>query len=89
MYRTSTILPMVPKPRPERPPGAGMIEQLLNWTLWVGIAIAVAGFLISGIWLIFAAMSEHTNPQVMKRLGYVFVGCIILGAAASLTQRLI
>ncbi len=80
-----TSIPLdIPNPDPAPPPGVeGPVGVLLGWLKWGGLAVAVAGIMVIGAKL---AINQRRGEAAgeLGQLGFVAIGVIILGAAASI-----
>lgn len=80
----SSIPLIIPDPNPAPPPGfEGPVGIILGWLKWGGLAIAVAGIMIIGGKLAINIRRGEAAGELGQLL-YVGLGCILIGAAASL-----
>jgi hypothetical protein len=80
----STTPATIPDPSPSAPPGfAGPIAIILGWAKWLGLIIAVLGVIIIGAKLAINVRRGEAAGELGGLL-YVGLGCILIGAAASL-----
>lgn len=84
----SHVLPLIDQPAPVAPPGAAKITTMLSWGMWLVIACAVLGLMITGV-MMFLAYSQGRPAEHMSRLGYVMAGMVIAGAAAALVNAVV
>jgi hypothetical protein len=74
----------LPDPGPVAPPGfAGPIGIILGWAKWLGLIVAVLGIIIIGAKLTINVRRGEAAGELGGLL-YVGLGCILIGAAASL-----
>jgi hypothetical protein len=74
----------IPDPSPSAPPGfAGPIGIILGWAKWLGLIVAVLGVIIIGAKLAINVRRGEAAGELGGLL-YVGLGCILIGAAASL-----
>lgn len=80
----ATIPLAIPDPDPAPPPGfEGPVGILLSWLKWGGLAIAVAGVMIIGGKMAINIRRGEAAGELGQLL-FVALGCILIGAAASL-----
>jgi hypothetical protein len=84
-----TTFAQVPNPgQGQQPPGSDGFLTILEWAAWIGLAVCVAGVIICGASMAVAhrhgGASEHA-----ARLGWVAVGCVVLGSASALVGALV
>jgi len=65
------------------PPGADKFLTLVSYLGWIGLAVAVGGFVVSGIMMIVKATSGSTHDGPMKGLAWTCAGSIVLGGASA------
>jgi hypothetical protein len=74
----------IPDPGPVAPPGfAGPVGIIMGWAKWVGLIVAVLGVIIIGAKLAINVRRGEAAGELGGLL-YVGLGCILIGAAASL-----
>lgn len=77
-----------PNPSPIAPPGASDFELVLNWVMWIALACGVLGFIVAGIMMMLQTSGRSQGGgEHMGRLGWVAVGCVIIGAASGLVGQ--
>ncbi|CAN5344041.1 hypothetical protein BH09ACT5_BH09ACT5_24360 [soil metagenome] len=80
----STLPAAIPDPEPVAPPGfEGPVGILFGWLKWGGLALAVAGVMIIGGKMAINVRKGGAAGE-LGQLMIVAVGCILIGAAASL-----
>ena len=80
----SSIPLAIPDPDPAPPPGfEGPIGVLFSWLKWGGLAVAVAGVMIIGAKMAINIRRGEAAGELGQLL-FVALGCILIGAAASL-----
>lgn len=80
----SAVSATIPDPAPVAPPGfEGPAAVILGWLKWGGLALAVAGIMIIGAKLAINIRRGEAASELGQLL-YVALGCILIGAAASL-----
>lgn len=82
---TLSTLPLdIPDPDPAPPPGfEGPVGILFGWLKWGGLAVAVAGVMIIGGKMAINIRRGEAAGELGQLL-FVALGCILIGAAASL-----
>lgn len=84
LHRISTVLAAPGIDYGQAPPGSTKFLQILGFLGWFGVVIAVGGFVVAGIMMIFSSMSgNHGGNGQMKTLGYVMGGAVVLGSASA------
>ena len=74
----------IPDPGPVAPPGfAGPVAVIMGWVKWVGLVVAVLGVIIIGGKLAINVRRGEAAGELGGLL-YVGLGCILIGAAASI-----
>lgn len=74
----------VPDPPPVRPPGAGKLEKIAGWVMWIaGLALVVAAA-IAGVKLATDYDHARSSPEGLKKLGWVCAGAIVVGSASAI-----
>lgn len=82
------FFPAVPDPSPVAPPGADDFSLVLNWVMWIALAAGVLGFIIAGVMMMLQSQGRMSGGgEQMGRVGWVAVGCIIVGAASGLARQ--
>jgi hypothetical protein len=84
----STVLPMIAQPSPTAPPGADRIQTILSWAMWIVVACAVLGLLLTAGMMVLSHMQGRSQEH-MGRLGYVMAGMVIAGGAATMVNTLL
>lgn len=80
----SSVPAAIPDPGPVAPPGfAGPVRIILGWVKWIGLIVAVLGVIIIGAKLAINVRRGEAAGELGGLL-YVGLGCILIGAAASL-----
>jgi len=80
----STIPQALPDPEPVAPPGfEGPVGTIFGWLKWGGLALAIAGVMIIGAKMTINVRRGEAAGELGQLL-YVALGCILIGAAASL-----
>lgn len=78
----------VPEPVSTAPPGSDKILKVLDWGLWVAIAIAVGGVLV-----VAGKMAiNHRRGEAGEHasgLAWVLVGCILMGSASGIVKTFV
>lgn len=81
-------LPAQIDPTPERPPGAGIFEQLLNWVLW-GVILLGAFGLIASIGLVFFGVIDGRSSRGFQVFLIVCAALVLLGVVGRIIDLLI
>ena len=77
-----------PNPSPVAPPGAEGFELVLSWVMWIALGAGVLGFMIVGIMMMLSNSGRmQSGGEHAKSLGWVAVGCVIVGAASLLVNQ--
>lgn len=73
---------------PSAPPGVqALVEQVLGWIFWAGIAAVIAGLIAGGISL--AISNERgMGGENFKKIGWVIIGGIIIVASSQIASAL-
>lgn len=78
----------VPDPIPVAPPGADGFQLVLSWMMWIGLAAGVLGFMIVGIMMMLSSSGRmQSGGEHAKGLGWVAIGCVVVGAASGLVGQ--
>lgn len=81
-------MPLIDSPAPAAPPGAEKIQTILSWAMWIVVACAVLGLLITAGAMVLSHMQGRSQEH-MSRLGYVFAGMVIAAGAATMVNTLL
>ena len=70
------------------PPGGDQFSTILGWAKWVVTGIAVLGFMVvAGRMMI--ANRQHQGSDHGSSLGWIALGCVLLGVAPHIVGALI
>jgi len=87
----ATLLYTAAVPNPGQgnpPPGADKFTTILQWAAWVAFGVCVLGVIIAGAGM--ALQHRHgSGGEHAARLGWVFAGCIVIGAASGMVGALV
>lgn len=84
---TLAAAPIVPSPGGgAAPPGASQFTKLLQWALWFGMAVCVAGVIKAGASMAMAGSGRSGGGMHEHGLGLALalVGAILCGGAAAI-----
>lgn len=85
-----TALASVPDPSPVQPPGADGLNLVLNWVLWIALALGVLAFIVAGVMMMLASQGRmQSGGQHTATLGWVAAGLIVISAAPLLVRTFI
>lgn len=76
----------VPDPPPVRPPGAGKLEKMAGWVMWIAGLVLVVAAAVAGIKLATDYDHARGNPDGLKKLGWVCAGAIVVGSASAIVK---
>ncbi|WP_172119587.1 hypothetical protein [Actinomyces faecalis] len=86
-----TLAPLV-SPTPQAPPGVTeKVNMILGYTMWAGGIVAVLSLLIAGIVIMLNSMGRAGDgaERVVRALGFVFIGAIVVGGAGAIGSALV
>jgi len=73
----------LPDPTPERPPGMGGLDTLLNWAQFLGFTVAIGGLIVAGAMLALSLQQGRgTDEGVM--LTKPIIGALVIAAAGAI-----
>ena len=81
------LAPIAAPPAPVEPPFGAKLNVLLGWLLWIAILGCTAGVIITGAKMAFAWRSG--GDANVGQLGWVMVGCILVGTASGIANALV
>lgn len=85
---TFNILSALPSPSPVAPPGAGpKIDILLNWLMYGGLAVCIAGIIAVGAIMAFNN-DRGEGARITGKLGLALGGVIVISAASAVVGAL-
>jgi hypothetical protein len=90
---TSTVshvlaAPKIPKvDEGATPPFSKKLEELLGWLEWLVLFACVAGFMVTGGRMALAWRSG--GEANLAQLGWVMVGCVLVGGATGIVKQLV
>lgn len=73
----------VPTPVSTAPPGAAKLQMILNWTLYVVVALAVLGVLFCA-GRMFLLHKRGDGGEHATALGWTLAGCVLAGSASGI-----
>ncbi len=79
------IVPALPNPSPEQPPGTEGLVTILNWISWIVMVGGIAGFLISAGYLAFSAWTGR-EINGFKGLVLAIIACILAAGVGGIMQ---
>ena len=80
-----SIVPALPNPSPEQPPGTEGVVTILNWISWIVMVGGIAGCLISAGYLAFAAWTGR-EINGFKGLVLAIIACILAAGVGGIMQ---
>jgi hypothetical protein len=84
---SSVLAVQAPVPGTDKPPFEKGIIKLLGWVLWIATAACVGGVLVTGAKMAMAWRGGGDSN--VAQLGWVLLGCVLLGTATSIVNALL